>query len=148
MTTETKIFEPFTAAEKVAPEPGGPDASRTDWARHYAAFGLAAHAAFRIALKTNRDSGPELGMLTAIGTSSLAAAVALLTAPDEAAELIWNLTPEAGALNGEYVDWLAETLDLLGVNPADIEPHFSSADFSSPTRLTPAVTTITPSEVL
>lgn len=129
----TDIREWLNAAEKLAPPPADKNASRKDWARHYAALALAAHAAFRDQLPTiprNPEPGsrPELGYLSLIATSSTAAAVALLVKPKVARKL-WNLTPELGALNGEYVDWLAERLAELGINPVDLYPWFSPGDF-------------------
>lgn len=128
---------PFVTAERVAPLPNDPDASREEWARHYAATALAAHVAFLAVLKTVPErpepgSRPTLGHMAAIMTSAAAAACALVTAPEKVARWLWNLTPELGALNGEYIDWLAETLDNFGVNPADIDPAFNPADFRSP----------------
>ncbi len=63
---------------------------------------------------------------------SLAAAVARLNDRETAAEVIWNLTPELGALNGEWEEWLVDTLDEHGINPADIDPDYEAADFNSP----------------
>jgi hypothetical protein len=132
------IHPAFAAAERLAPEPASRDTATVEaWTRHYAALALAAHSAFDAALRTvPRDpepgSRPDIGYLIAIAVASTATAVALTATPDEVAHALWDFTPEAGALNGEYVDWLAETLDGLGVNPADLYPAFNGADFRSP----------------
>lgn len=131
-------------AERLAPEPNSRAVldGRDKWARHFAAQALAAHSEFRVAIRTvNKQtapgSRPDLGHLMAIATASTAAAVALTVPAEHVAGKIWDLTPEAGALNGEYIDWLAETLDRLGVNPADLHPWFDGADFTTPARINP-----------
>lgn len=130
----------FAAAQRLAPEPEKrEDATAEAWLKHYAALAMAAHAAFRNALPGIRakreDYGPELGYLVTIGVTATAAAIALSSPSHEAAaKEIWDLTPELGALNGEYVDWLADLLDNLGINPADIERHYEAADFNSVSR--------------
>ena len=139
MSNETKIYDAFAAADKVAPQPDR-GATGQVWGRHYAALALAAHTAFRVSLPTigsNPEPGsrPDLGLICAVATSSTAAAVALLSPPLVAPDLIWNLTPEAGALNGEYVDWLAERCDQFGINPAALYRWYSGADFDSPSVL-------------
>lgn len=129
----------FVAASRVAPEPTErSEATVTAWRRHYAAQALAAHVEFRRVLPPlgaapgEPGSRPELGYLIAIAVASTTAAIALSVPADEAAGLIWDLTPEAGALNGEYLEWLAGQLDDLGINPADIDPAYDGADFTSP----------------
>lgn len=133
-----EIHPAFTAAERLAPEPVSRDAAAAEtWTRHYAALALAAHTAFHAATRTigrNPEPGsrPDLGYLITIAVASTAAAVALTATPDEVAYALWDFTPEAGALNGEYEQWLVETLDNLGVNPADIDPRYNGDDFRSP----------------
>jgi hypothetical protein len=133
----------LAAAERLAPEPRRRDHATTGtWALHFAGQALAAYATFRDALHTlprnaERDSRPDLGYLVGVAVAATAAACAPTTPPEKVGLRIWNLTPEAGALNGEYVDWLAETLDRLGVNPADIDTAFSAGDFRSPCRPAP-----------
>lgn len=128
--------DPFDAAHRLAPTPDTPEeATRANWIRHYAALAVAAHVAFRAALRTigpNPEPGsrPDLGYLIAIAVASTAAAAALAD-PGNAPELIYNLTPEAGALNGEDLDWLDETLVAYGINPADIDPDLDPADFAA-----------------
>jgi hypothetical protein len=137
-SSPTEPHPSILAAERLAPEPPTREEATTDgWVRHYAAQGLAAHAAFRDALpalgsKPAPGSRPDLGELIAAGMYATAAAVALTEPRERVAQKLWNLTPELGALNGESLDWLAETLDGLGVNPADIDRAFESADFRSP----------------
>jgi hypothetical protein len=134
-------LQAFAAADRLAPVPETREEATAEvWLRHYAAQAMAAHAEFRSALPSIDSppaSRPELGYLVTIAVASTVAAVALSTPPATAASLIWDLTPEAGALNGEYVDWLADLLDHLGINPADIDHHFEAADFNSVSR--PAV---------
>lgn len=132
------VHPAFATAERLAPEPASRDTATVEaWTRHYAALALAAHSAFDAALRTvPRDpepgSRPDIGYLIAIAVASTATAVALTATPNEVAHTLWDFTPEAGALNGEYVAWLAETLDGLGVNPADLYPAFNGDDFRSP----------------
>lgn len=132
----------FAAAERLAPLPETREEATTEvWLKHYAALAMAAHAAFRDAISGPRQTEPrpELGYLMEIATSATAAAVALSTPVSGAPGLIWDLAPELGALNGEYVDWLAILLDNLGINPADIERHYEAADFNSVSRPRPGV---------
>ncbi len=135
----TDLYETFNIADRLAPAPTtAEEATPAAWVRHYAATALAAHYVFRKSLgRLDPDSPvsatrPDLGLLVTIGTSALAAAVALLNDRETAAETIWNLTPELGALNGEWEAWLVDTLDEHGVNPADIDPDYEAADFTSP----------------
>lgn len=133
----------FTAAERLAPAPQRrDDATRDQWIRVHAANALAAHAAFRDAIETlppnpERGSRPDLGYLMLIATSATAAALVLVVQDGDIGRHLWDLTPEAGALNGEYIDWLAETLDAVGINPADIDPTFEAAYFRSASRPAP-----------
>ncbi len=134
----TDLYETFNVADRLAPAPPtAEEATPAAWVRHYAATALAAHYVFRKSLpglRADREPGsrPDLGLLVTIGTSSLAAAVALLNDRETAAETIWNLTPELGALNGEWEEWLVDTLDEHGINPADIDPDYEAGDFNSP----------------
>lgn len=117
------VHPAFTAAERLAPEPQRRgDATRDQWIRVHAANALAAHTAFRAALKTlppnpERGSRPDLGYLILIATSATAAVCAMTSRPDRFSDDLWALTPEAGALNGEYIDFLATMLDAYGINP-------------------------------
>ncbi|GAA0495149.1 hypothetical protein Ade02nite_19130 [Paractinoplanes deccanensis] len=120
-------YPAFEAAERLAPEPEQ-HATADDWIRHYAALALAAWREFRTA------SGVDLGLLSLVGTTATSAAVALTFNRQMAPGVIWSLTPEAGALHGEWEEWLTETLDRLGVNPADIHPGYEASDFRSPSR--------------
>jgi hypothetical protein len=139
MTTTTVGH--FDIAEQLAPVPATREEATTEaWVRHYAAVALAAHAAFVDALHTlapspEPGSRPDLGYLTQIANSSTAAAHALLVLNGAEEDELWDLTPEAGALNGEYIDWLAEVLAAAGINPHDLYPAFEAADFTSPSRL-------------
>lgn len=135
MTTRP-LFPTLGAAEQVAPAPTSREAAtREAWIRHYAAQALAAYAEFRDRIRTiepnpQPGSRPDLGVLSLIATTSTAAAVGLIYTEDYAPGLIWDLTPEAGALNGEWEDWLDDVLVRHGVNPADIDPHLNPADFA------------------
>ncbi len=120
-------------AEDLAPTPTE-GADPRDWVRHFAAQAMAAHAAFRISERTE-PAGPHLGYLALLGTAALAASVALEAPSETAARVIWELTPEAGALNGEWIDHLAATLDAHDINPADLYPWYAAEDFTSPARL-------------
>lgn len=134
----------FEVAERIAPVPATRDEACTEaWLQHYVALALAAHTAFHDALpilgsKPVPGSRPDLGYLIDIATAATATAVALSTPPDEVGTLLWDLTPESGALNGEYLDWLTQRADALGINPADLDHRLDAADFRSPSRLTRA----------
>jgi hypothetical protein len=135
MSTETTPADYLNAANRLAPEPETRAAATPEaWVRHYAALALAAHAAFRSTLPGLGPgavpvTGPDLGYLMGIATSALAAVCALTLGPAMAARRIWDLTPELGSLNGQEVDWLAELLADLGINPADLYPWFDADDF-------------------
>ena len=77
-------------------------------------------------------SRPDIGYLMQTAVAATAAACAATWGGNQLAAELWDLTPEAGALNGEYVDWLAEQCDTCGINPADLYPWFTAADFNSP----------------
>lgn len=134
MTTTVEC--PINAAERIAPTPATrEDATRGPWVRHYAAAALACWATFRREIRNltpNPEPGsrPDLGYLALAATSATAAVVAL-TNPVDAPELIWDLTPEAGALNGEYEDWLTNVLVRYGINPGHIDPDLDPADFAT-----------------
>jgi hypothetical protein len=132
----TTIHPSFEVAERLAPVPYDPGQSTRDaWIRHFAALGLAAHVAFRAALGRlsdgpKEDWRPDLGYLAEIGVAATAAAAALVAdSPEEAPSLIYSLTPEAGALNGEWMDWLYDVLEARGINPAHIDPNLNATDF-------------------
>jgi hypothetical protein len=120
--------DPFEAAERLAPTPDE-NATVDDWVRHYAATAFAAWATFR---KQIGQRGGGLGYLSLIGTSATAAAIALTVPRERVSHRLWELTPEAGALNGEWEEWLTGTLDRLGINPADINDEYVARDFRSP----------------
>jgi hypothetical protein len=124
--------DPFEVAERLAPQPDNRFAAEREWYRYFAARGLAAHAAFRAALSAG-SAGADLGYLAEIGMLATSAAL-LLDVPEgeHRSALLWDFTPEAGALNGEYVDHLASNLDDVGINPAEIYPWFEAADFATP----------------
>lgn len=128
----TEPYDLLNRALELAPVPGE-DGTARDWVRHYAAEAMAASAAFRLLMDTGR--GEELGYLSLLGNAAMSAAVALDLPPEIAANVIWELTPEAGALNGEWVDHLADMLASLGINPADLYPWFEAADSTTPLRL-------------
>lgn len=136
MVTLPDPHSPFAIAERLAPVPGTREAATADaWIRHYAALALAGTAVFDDAVRTipagaAPGSRPDIGYLATMVNAAIAAAYAFQHIEDYAPGL-WDLTPEAGALNGEWVDWLAETLDRYGINPADIDPRFVAADFRS-----------------
>ncbi|MGN9802039.1 hypothetical protein [Micromonospora sp. L32] len=131
----TTVESPINAAERIAPAPATrEDATRGPWVRHYAAQALACWATFRTEIRNltpNPEPGsrPDLGYLALAAVSSTTAVVAL-TQPIDAPSLIWDLTPEAGALNGEYEDWLTDVLVRYGINPGHIDPDLNPADFA------------------
>jgi hypothetical protein len=134
MTNTHPLTNPFNTADQIAPEPASRDQATAEaWARHYCAMALAAHVAFRTAIRNFKPDGtqarPELGLLTCAAVGYASAAVALLH-PEDAPGLIWDITPEAGALNGEWEDWLDDTLVHLGINPAHIDPDLDATDFN------------------
>ena len=120
-------------ADELAPVPNA-DSTRDAWIRHYAAQAMAAHAAFRLSERTE-PAGPHLGYLVSLGVAATAAVVAMETLEDHVAEALWKVTPEAGALNGEWIDFLADTLELHDISPADLYPWFEASDFTPPARL-------------
>ncbi len=129
----------FEAAERLAPLPATrEEATANAWVRHYAALSLAAFATFYTSLPSTRGaevgSRPDLGYLCGLGVAAMSTAFTLDSTAFASAKAgaLWDLTPELGALNGEYEEWLVRTLDRLGVNPADIDPRFVAADFNSP----------------
>jgi len=134
MSNETE--SPINAAERIAPTPATrDDATRHAWVRHYAAQALACWATFRHEIRSltpnpSPGSRPDLGYLALAAVSSTTAAVALMGSLD-APWLIWDLTPEAGALNGEYEVWLTDVLVRYGVNPGHIDPDLNPADFAT-----------------
>jgi hypothetical protein len=127
---------PFAVAERLAPVPAE-NGIVDDWVRHHAAQSFAAWAQFRIDAQLPAASrSADLGLLAMLGVASLHAAVALSSihrGPIQ--QELYDLTPEAGALNGEWEEWLTDTLDGLGINPADINDEYVAGDFRSPSRL-------------
>jgi hypothetical protein len=129
---------PFEVAETLAPLPER-DAAADQWARHYLALSFAAYASLYRNVRDlppnpERGSRPDIGHLAILGHTALSVAVALTHTEDSAGPAIWDLTPEAGAFNGEWEEWLVEQLDLYGINPADINPAYEAGDFRSPSR--------------
>lgn len=127
--TDVQPYDLLNRADELAPVPDGPSASSADWARHYAAQAMAAHAAFRVSEQT------DLGYLVMLGVAATAAVIALKESPSDVPRLLWELSPEAGALNGEWIDYLADALEAHGINPADLYPWFDAKDFTAPARL-------------
>jgi hypothetical protein len=119
-------------ADELAPSPDNPHARPTDWVRHYAAQAMAANAAFRVAERTS--PGPALGYLSALEVASTHAAMAIDSHSWTTRDL-WEVTPEGGALNGEWMDYLAEVLVKHDINPADLYPWYRASDFPVPLRL-------------
>jgi hypothetical protein len=125
----------INAAYKIAPPPATRDeAARDAWVRYYAAQALAAFATFRAesrVLQSNPEPGsrPDLGYLTMAAVASTTAVIALVD-PTDAPTMIWDLTPELGALNGEWEEWLADVLVRHGINPGHIDPDLNPADFT------------------
>lgn len=130
--------DPFAAAERIAPVPATrSEATAEAWVRHYAALSLAAFTEFhrQIVDQPADPARPDLGLLVGLAVAAMSAAHALHTTvllPEP--KQLWDLTPEYGALNGEWEEWLADTLDTLGINPADIDPRYNAGDFRSPSR--------------
>lgn len=137
--TPVTLTDRLNRAEELAPVPETRgDATRDTWVRHYAAQSLAAFAGFYQASTDARGaepgSRPDLGYLISHAVSAFTAAFALDTADSDLPGKLWDLTPEAGALNGEWEEWLTDTLDRLGVNPADIDGRYRAGDFRTPSR--------------
>jgi hypothetical protein len=122
-------------AHELAPTPGE-HGTRDDWMRHYVAQALAAFAGFYVVTHDVQrgDSRPEIGYLAIIGHTSVAAVLGLDAPADELTRVLWEHTPEGGALNGEWEQYIVDTLDRLGVNPADIDGRYVAGDFTSPSR--------------
>jgi hypothetical protein len=132
----TDIHPAFAAADRLAPVPNQ-DSTIDDWVRHYAALALAAWTVFEretsnLPPHPVEGSRPDIGYLATIGVTATSAAIALTNSQQYVARLLYDLTREAGALNGEWEEWLADTLDELGINPADINPEYVAGDFRSP----------------
>ncbi len=131
---------PFAVAERLAPVPATQAEATTDaWVRHHAATGLAAFAEFDREVHgpprtTEGGSRPDLGYLVGLAVASTHAAYAIDPDRADLPGALWDLTPECGALNGEWEEWLADTLDRHGINPADINPEYAAADFNSPAQ--------------
>ncbi len=127
---------PFTAADRLAPHPATEQASTVEvWARHYAAQAVAANAYLRRVLHekfTGDGEVPDVGFIVGTATASTAVALALTTPRDEIGAELWSVSPELGALNGEWEDTMDDLLDRLGINPADIDPDLEPGDFTSP----------------
>lgn len=133
------VHDPSIVAEKLAPVPAAREEATTDaWVRHYAAQSFAAFAEFTRAIPATlgRAAGdrPDVSVLIGLAVASMSAAYAIAHPGSWLPRGLWDLTPEAGALNGEWEEWLVDTLDRYGINPADINPAYNSADFNSPTQ--------------
>jgi hypothetical protein len=129
------IIDPFNAADRLAPVPETRnEATKDAWVRCYAAQALAALAVLNTEcrnLPPNPVPGsrPDIGYLGLLAQSSMAAAVAFL-GPLDAPSLLWDLSPEMGALNGEWEEWLVDVLVRYGVNPGRIDPAYNADDFA------------------
>jgi hypothetical protein len=127
------VNDPFAVADTLAPVPVTREQATSDaWIRHYAALAMAAWTAFHRAVSSTDTATPPLDLLAGLAVAATAAAHGLAN-PGQPEDL-WTITPEAGALNSEPEEWLAEVLDGHGINPADIDPRYSVGDFRSPTR--------------
>lgn len=130
---------PFKVAARLAPVPSE-SGTVEDWVRHHTAHALAAWTVFDRETKflhghPTHGGRPEIGYLAALGVASTHAAVALSSVHrGPIATELYDLTPEAGALNGEWEEWLTDALDRLGINPADINDEYVASDFASPSR--------------
>lgn len=133
--TDTTTEAPFDAADRLAPVPATrEDATKHAWVRYYAAQALAALAVLNaecrdLPPKPKPGSRPDIGYLGMLAQSSMAAALAFL-GPLNAPGLLWDLTPELGALNGEWEEWLTDALVRYGVNPGHIDPAYNASDFA------------------
>jgi hypothetical protein len=142
-TTADHFRRLLAVADQLAPAPKTRDAATARaWIAHYAAQAMAAHSTLRAAMPGlgaepgAAGSRPDHGYLMTIANASLAAALALdCPHRDETPGFLWDLTPELGSLNGEHVEWLADVLVQEGINPADLHPWYSAADFNPPSRL-------------
>lgn len=122
-------------AEELAPVPVTKEqATKEAWVRHFCAQALAAYAGAHHLLCTSspKERGEQYGALVLMAHASTSAALGLDTPSEDLPHRLWRFTPEAGALNGEWEEWLADTLDRFGVNPADVDDRYNAADFRSP----------------
>lgn len=129
----TEPIDFLNRAAELAPVPDRSDADPKLWVRHYAAQAMAAHAAFRLVERI--DPGPNLGYLALLGTAATAVVVAIMEPAEVVSHALWDVTPEAGDLNGNWIGFLADTLEAHNINPADLYPWFEAKDFTSPVRL-------------
>lgn len=131
---------PFDIASHLAPIPDE-HGTVDDWVRHHAAQALAAWTVFDREVRfyvghPTQGDHPEIGYLSMLGVASTHAAVALSSVHrGPIATELYDLTPEMGALNGEWEEWLTDRLDALGINPADINDEYIAGDFRSPSRV-------------
>lgn len=133
--TEPVQTDPFVAAGRLAPQPKTREEATADgWARYYAAEAVATNAYLRQIL--NQDGPPkgDISFIVGVSVAATAVALALTTSREEIAEKLWDITPELGALNGEWEEEMIDLLDRLSVNPADIDPDLDPADFDSPSQ--------------
>lgn len=135
MSTETEP-NALNVADQLAPIPESREkATKEDWIRHYAATALAAQVEFNRALRLPLGLRPDPGLIAALGVAANAVVCALLAeSVDELPGDLWDLTPEYGALNGEWYDSAANVLDNHGINPAQIDPALRAVDFASEVR--------------
>lgn len=126
-------------AHTIAPTPGE-HGTREEWMRHYAAQAMAAFAGFYQVTHEPRtgDDRPEIGYLALLSEASVAACIAIdhptsdLSGAVDVARLLWEHTPDGGALNGEWEECIVDTLDRHGINPADVNERYTASDFTSP----------------
>jgi hypothetical protein len=123
-------------AEALAPRPEDECVAPEVWARYWIATGLAADTAFRWVLRQPSSPlrGERMAYLSLLAVAAMSAAVPLVDIENHR-DLLWSLTPECGALNGEWSEWLTDALDGLGINPADIDPDLRATDFHSASRM-------------
>lgn len=122
-------------AEELAPVPATKEeATREAWVRHFCAQAMAAYAGAHHLMSTSspKEHGKQYGALVLMAVASTSAALGLTTPPEDLPHRLWRFTPECGALNGEWEEWLADTLDRFGVNPADVDGRYDAAHFRSP----------------
>jgi hypothetical protein len=126
----------LNTAHTIAPTPGE-HGTRDDWMRHYAAQAMAAFSGFYDVTHEPRTGSdrPEIGYLAIIGSTSVAAVIAIhAPSKHEQTRSLWDLNPDGGALNGEWEEYLTDVLDGLGINPADLNERYTATDFTSPSR--------------
>lgn len=125
-------------SSNIAPQPKTEAEATTEaWLRHYAVRAQSLYAAYRVTMDaffkspTGSEEYHRLGRQMGTQVESalahqmvayLLATTAALPGADERAQGIWDLTPELGALNGEWEDQLAGLLGGLGIDWDGISP--------------------------